>query len=226
MGGDRKGRSEKMPNWCTNNLTITGNKETVLALMDRAASGEHNYVGPFNNRPEEFDWGSFTPIQMELLMKDDDLFIDKSDSRSLFSFHAFVPVPREIMLSPYDPNRLKEMTVKYPEWFSRFPNLIAGYDWEHKNFGVKWGANSPEIEDHGGDDENYSVTYSFDTAWAPPTEFLHRLSALYPTLSFEHFFREEGMGFEGDYRWEDGKCVMADDRDYESEEEDNYSEDS
>ena len=211
-----------MPNWCYNTLTIRGDKETVLGLIERASTGEHDYVGPFSRRGrEDMDWGTFTPVQMELLMGDDDLFRDKSEVKSIFSFHAFVPVPREVMLAPYDPNSLREVKAKYPEWFDRFPNLIAGYDWEHKEWGVKWGAREASIneqyEDTNGDQV---VVYSFDTAWGPPTEFMHKLAALYPTLSFQLSFREEGMGFEGDYSWWDGECTEMDDRDCEQEDDD------
>lgn len=207
-----------MPNWCSNTLTITGDKSTVLALMERAASGEHNFVGPFNDRKTNFDWGAFTPIQMETLMRDDDLFRDNSDKKSVFSFHAFVPVPREVMLAPYDENRLKEVAAKYPEWFGRFPNLLSGYDWEHKNWGCKWGASEAHISEQGGSDDDYSVTYDFETAWAPPITFMDQLAALYPNLQFSLSYSEPGMNFAGDVEWNDGECTGHDERECEEEE--------
>jgi len=173
-----------MPNWCSNTLTISGDAIEVLALMEKAASGDHVFVGPFQGRIEDYDWGDFTPIQMEMLMRDDDLFRDKSSNRSVFSFHAFVPMPREVMLAPYDSNRLKEAVAKYPEWFSRFPNLISGYDWEHKMWGVKWGASDAYITDQGRTGDCYSVFYDFNTAWGPAITFMDKLAALYPNLKF------------------------------------------
>lgn len=218
-----------MPNWNSNTLTIRGEKSAVLALKERAASGAHDYVGPFNNKSEETDWGSFTPIKMEMLMMDDDLFKDKREDKPVLSFHPFVPVPREVMLAPYDGNRLKEAAAKYPEWFGRFPNLLSGYDWEHKNFGVKWDASEAFISDEGGSDDDYSLTYDFQTAWAPPMEFMHSLAKLYPTMNFVLSYREDGMGFEGDAEWEGGECTVHDQRDCEEEEEeedDGYEEGS
>ena len=209
-----------MPNWNSNTLTIRGEKSAILALMERAASGSHDYVGPFNKHDESMDWGSFTPIQMEMLMMDDDLFRDKSETKSVFSFHAFVPVPKHVMLAPYDPNRLKEAAGKYPEWFSRFPDMIAGYDWENSNWGCKWGSSEASLYDQGGSDEDYYVDYTFDTAWAPPMEFMHSLAKLYPTMRFVLSYREDGMGFEGDAEWEGGECTVHDQRDCEEEEED------
>lgn len=216
-----------MPNWCSNTLYISGKKSTILALIERAASGGHRYVGPFNNRNNDTDWGAFTPIQMEALMKDDDLFLDKSEKSSCFSFHAFVPVPREVMLSPYDTGELNRKKAEYPEWFSRFPNLKAGYDWETENWSCKWGASSPMIGSQSGDDEDYTVEYSFDTPWGPPTDFMHSFALMYPSLSFTLDFREEGMGFEGQYVWSNGACIRMEDGEIErEEEEDEWEENS
>lgn len=216
-----------MPNWCYNTLTIRGDNDTVAALMERAKSGDHDYVGPFNPRSpaeEKVDWGTFTPVQMELLMKDDDLFRDKRQVLPPLSFHAFIPVPREVMLAPYDPGSLAKRKAEYPEWFDRFPGLIAGYDWEHKNWGVKWGARDVSISDKTDINGETEVVYAFDTAWGPPTEFMDRLAALYPTLQFHLSFTEEGVGFEGDYYWSDGVCTGMDDRECEPEEEEDEGE--
>lgn len=215
-----------MPNWNANTLTISGDKATIQALIKRAASGEHNYVGPFSQRKEEMEWGTFTPIQMEALMQDDDLFTDKSENKSVFSFHAFVPVPREIMLAPYDTGNLAKRKAEFPEWFDRFPGLMAGYDWENANWGCKWGASNPCLEEEYGTDESYTVTYSFDTPWGPPTEFMHSLAKVYPGLYFTLRFSEPGMGFEGEYEWEGGECIGMDDREIENEEEEEFEENS
>ena len=224
-----------MPNWCSNSLTIRGDKATILALMERAASGSHDYVGPFNKHDESMDWGSFTPIQMEMLMKDDDLFKDKREHKPVFSFHAFVPVPREVMLAPYDSNRLKEAAAKYPEWFGRFADLydsngnliksglLSGYDWEHKNFGVKWDACEAHITNQGGSDDDYSVTYEFDTAWGPAMTFMDSFAALYPDLHFSLSYDEPGMGFAGNAEWSDGQCILNDQ--WQSDEEESEEED-
>jgi len=222
MGGSKKRKEERMPNWCSNTLTVYGDKETLDAFIERAASGEHDYVGPFNKRKEgesAADWEGFTPIQMEMLMQDDDLFKDKSDKKSSFSFHAFVPVPREVMLAPYDPHRLKEMASKYPEWFSRYPDMIAGYDWENRNWGCKWGASDVTLSYTGVKGRDQLVEYDFQTPWAPPMEFMDCLAKLYPTMKFVLSYREEGMGFQGDAEWEGGLCTGHDQRDCEEEEE-------
>lgn len=209
-----------MPNWCSNELTVSAaTREELDAFIARAASGDHVFVGPFQGRIEGYDWGAFTPIQMEMLMRDDELFTDKRDDKPVLSFHAFVPMPREVMLAPYDGNRLKEAAAKYPEWFGRFPNLLSGYDWEHKNWGVKWGACEVSIGEVYQDDKGrWCVDYSFDTAWGPPEDFYYQVGKMYPTMNFYANYREEGMGFQGTVRMEGGECTESDQ--WETEQED------
>lgn len=207
-----------MPNWCSNTLTISGDVIAVLDLIERAASGEHVFVGPLNEHDKGVDWGFFTPIQMEALMRDDDLFRDKRDSKSVLCFHAFVPMPREVMLAPYDGNRLKEAAAKYPEWFGRFPDLLSGYDWEHKMWGVKWGASDAYVSDQGRTGDCYSVFYDFNTAWGPPITFMDKLAALYPDLIFSLSYSEEGMNFAGDIEWRGGVCTERNERECDKEE--------
>ena len=214
-----------MPNWCSNTLTVRGDKSAVLALIERARSGEHVFVGPFQGSIEGYDWGTFTPIQMEVLMSNDDLFRDNRENKSPLCFHAFVPMPREVMLAPYDGNRLKEAAQKCPEWFGRFPGLLSGYDWEHKAWGVKWGACEAHITDQGGSDDDYSVTYEFDTAWGPAMNFMDALAALYPDLHFSLSYDEPGMAFAGNAEWSNGQCILndhwqSDEEEIEEEDED------
>jgi len=216
-----------MPNWCSNELTVSAaTREELDAFIARAASGDHVFVGPFQGRIEGYDWGAFTPIQMEMLMRDDELFTDKRDDKPVLSFHAFVPMPREVMLAPYDGNRLKEAAAKYPEWFGRFPDLLSGYDWEHKNWGVKWGACEVSIGEVYQDDEGrWCVDYSFDTAWGPPEDFYYQVGKMYPTMNFYATYREEGMGFQGTVRMEGGECTESDQWETEQEDEEEDGDD-
>lgn len=224
MVGFGKRKEGSVPNWCSNTLTVPGkSREEIEAFIARAASGEHVFVGPFaqnfDKEKKEFDWGTFTPIYMEMLMRDDELFMDKMDNKSKLSFHAFVPMPREVMLAPYDGNRLQKAKVEYPEWFDRFPNLLAGYDWEHRNWGVKWGACEAEVSEIWEEGGEYKVDFSFDTAWGPPEDFYYQVGKMYPSLTFHATYSEEGMGFEGVVRMEGGECVESDQWETEREDE-------
>lgn len=218
-----------MPNWCSNTLIVRGASADVAAFVEKAKGPTHRYIGPFNRdwtnkEADTFDWGGFTPLMMEVLMDNPDTFIGGQEEH--LSFHALYPVPKEILLSPYDGNRLKEATQKYPEWFNRFPNLIAGYDWENRHWGTKWGASGVILngvqEVGNGESE---ACYEFDTAWSPPTDFVHKIAGDFPALTFELTYSEEGMGFAGEVTWSDGECVSTDEYDiYEEEDEENGGE--
>ena len=66
------------------------------------------------------------------------------------------------------------------------------YDWSLENWGTKWDAC-----EGGTHISDYEVEASFDTAWAPPTPWLEKVSVKYKKLRFELEYTEEGMGFEG-----------------------------
>ena len=84
------------------------------------------------------------------------------------------------------------------------------YDWRCENWGTKW-----DIEAHLRTEDNELLEYQFDSAWAPPTQFLVLASKLFKKLSFQIKYDEPGMGFFGLFRAKKGFVV-----------EDNYVESS
>ena len=87
----------------------------------------------------------------------------------------------------------------------------VGYDWQIANWGTKWNAYEvypstfplvlEEVEDKG------DLTFSFETAWSPPIEWLIQMSEKYPALTFSLMYDEPGMAFCGwlvarEGRWE------------------------
>ena len=91
------------------------------------------------------------------------------------------------------------------------------YDWHCDNWGTKWNAydiypeSFPAILDEieGSKD----LTYSFNTAWAPPLTWLYEASKRYPLLTFVLAYREDGMDFAGVCGVRAGKIVA--DTEYE-----------
>ena len=76
------------------------------------------------------------------------------------------------------------------------------YNWSIENWGTKWDACE------GGTNVcDYEVNASFDTAWAPPTPWLEKVSVKYKKLRFELEYTEEGMGFEGKAFAKDGDMI-------------------
>jgi hypothetical protein len=54
-----------------------------------------------------------------------------------------------------------------------------------------------------------TVTYSFDTAWAPPIEGYIHISRLFPGLRFTMTYYEPGMCFAGCAIIEDGEVIAS-----------------
>lgn len=94
------------------------------------------------------------------------------DRASVLNFHSLVPIPAEVIAAGC---------------------AAAGYDWERAHWGCKWGACHPELVDEW---EGH-LTYTFDTAWSPPLEFLQQLGPQWPNLIFLLDYEEMGMGFKG-----------------------------
>jgi hypothetical protein len=71
------------------------------------------------------------------------------------------------------------------------------YHWKIANWGTKWdiSACEPTVEEDG-----YSMTLAFDTAWSPPTGAYEKLKALGFTI--KAYYYESGMQFAG--IWENG----------------------
>lgn len=96
----------------------------------------------------------------------------KEQKQNVLNFHSLVPIPPETLSTGYGP---------------------AGYEWELKNWGCKWGASSTELVD----EMEGHVAYAFDTPWVPPVPFLAKLGPAWPTLTFLLDYEEMGMGFKG-----------------------------
>jgi hypothetical protein len=68
------------------------------------------------------------------------------------------------------------------------------YDWCVTNWGTKWDITSAFI---GDDTEEGSITFSFDTAWAPPIEAFRYWAQKDGRVTYRLTYMEEGMAFVG-----------------------------
>jgi len=104
------------------------------------------------------------------------------------SFNAMVPMPVELERTQSPNNAPEEQKQALRAAFGS----DNWYDWHIAAWGTKWDIGSAERTIKGP-----RVTYSFETAWGPPTEWLDRIRHFYPQLSFELSYEEPGMGFAG-----------------------------
>jgi rubredoxin len=66
------------------------------------------------------------------------------------------------------------------------------YNWNLRNWGCKWDANGPAMDELPG-----QLRYTFDTAWSPPTQAMESLAEQYPDLTIRvRFIEEQGWGGE------------------------------
>ena len=68
------------------------------------------------------------------------------------------------------------------------------YDWCVNNWGTKWEAHSPFV---GDDTEEDTITFSFDTAWAPPVAAFRHWAERDGRVTYRLTYMETGMGFVG-----------------------------
>ena len=72
-------------------------------------------------------------------------------------------------------------------------------DWYHNNinsWGTKWDVFGNVQMGHY-EEGNESLSYSFDSAWSPPTPTTERLSEIFPELIIVHTYYETGCDFWG-----------------------------
>lgn len=135
------------------------------------------------------------------------------DDKQYIDFNAILPLPEELINTTApnpDPeaDKSKELIAKYGscDW----------YDWCIENWGTKW--NATAIDDWYVSKKKTSAQISFDTAWSQPTNWLIAASKMFPNLSFDLEFYEEGNCFIGHYDIKNGEFVTKEEPDWDSKE--------
>lgn len=117
-------------------------------------------------------------------------------------FESLLPMPAELSntTSPVPdsvaPEQRADLIAKYgtDNW----------YDWQRKNWGVKWGDCNTQLL---ATIDDQALGFTFDTPWGPPTVGLLTISAGWPTLLFEIKYFESGMQFQGEWRAQGGRVL-------------------
>ena len=175
-----------MPNWCYNSLTIEGSKKDIKAIKEQLNK-------PFKQSHDSWDKETGQMRVVEALY-----------SNPVFAFHNIYNhtqdgISDEEYLKQPDRNQSLEESLMFKgnSW----------YDWNVRNWGTKWDVAvadnekypETELQDEGKD----FLSYSFNTAWSPPTEAIVKLSTQYPDLDFELSYEEE-TGWGGLLQFEAG----------------------
>ena len=175
-----------MPNWCFNTLIITGNEKDLLALKEKAQGDkEEEEYGVM--RKTLLDFNKFLPYPAEFKERDD-LCHKYREYKGEFC------VDKRKFSIKEEKELLAEIIKRGEDYFQTDGYNLGGYDWCSANWGTKW--NACQTSCHMID---RTLTYTFDTAWAPPLGVLTEMSKQFPDLKMKLMAETEGYGREGKY---------------------------
>jgi hypothetical protein len=153
-----------MPNWVSNSVRVTGDKKELKRFAEQAG---RSYTRKYQDA--EGKW------------------YEAESNNEHLSFWNFVR-PDDSILDEYWGSERQDLSLE--EKLQHKTN--HWYDWNIRNWGVKWDASDVYFEDWDGE-----LAYDFETPWGFPYEALEVMVAQYPTLTFSvRFLEEQGWGGE------------------------------
>jgi len=159
-----------MPNWTLNRVTAEGEEGDVRAFLDAVKSDD-----------QVFDFNRIIPIPQ--ILSHTVSGSREFDGRKYASW--FVENPgaafNDRIERPFtegEQSQLKE--IGHSDWYS----------WCCANWGTKWNACDPEIEDEKSIRYG-SVAIIFSTAWNEPEPIFYKIAKLFPKLTFSFEWRHE-----------------------------------
>jgi len=171
-----------MPNWCENEVIISGDKDKVKELVELMTPRfDYNRLIPM---PEEL-LGSRSPA---MIISQKEYEIQEINNREIIA--KAKQEGKEIPVFSLGDGITIEMSNSFIEKYG-YDNW---YDWSVKNWGTKWNACRVEFEYKDGSD--YAV-YVFDSPWNPPDKVCFALRNKFPELEIEWNYNEEGMQLSG-----------------------------
>ena len=173
-----------MPNWCENELTITGPLAEVSALME-AVRGN----GVLGDDETPFDFNKIIPYpdSFKRLDIESDAIQKKIDAMS---------------------NKDRAEYIARHGWPKDGYNQ-GGYQWCAKEWGTKWPACNPVVSDR-----KYGKHIAFRTPWGPPKPVIAALSKQFPKVKLTLRFWEGGMQFKGKEVYKGGVSLLSVKSDY------------
>ena len=173
-----------MPNWCSNEVAITGSAEDIKVL--------HKLLG------DKMDFNKIIPMPEELHgTKSPTTILSQEDYDKAVAERMVIQAKEEKtvhdnMVLNCGIGITQEMSDTLVEKYG-FNNW---YEWSVNNWGTKWNIGNDEGQGDWGDT---SVHFTFYTAWSPPEPIYNALAEKYPNLDIDWNYEEEGMGFRGNF---------------------------
>ena len=113
-----------------------------------------------------------------------------TDTRYLEIISSYIPCPTELyeVTSP-----LKEEQKEFAAIMLENYGSANWYDWQHDNWGVKWGDCNTFIDEQ----DEASVKFRFETPWGTAEKAFLKISSMFPELIFLFSYEEEAGFFCG-----------------------------
>lgn len=162
-----------MPNWCYNEVEISGPRDEMLRLLDKCGFKDN-----------KFSFNGIRPLPTDLVGIISGII--KVDGVEYESW-------REIDGNkiPIYADELATLKEKHgaADW----------YDWCYINWGVKWDSSCVDylFNDVDKGHEDIEVSVMFETAWGPPDALYDFILKEYPNISWDWFYKEPAMRFAG-----------------------------
>ena len=177
-----------MPNWCMNELTVTGNTEELKRFVEASMGLPADYPPqPWEKEPRT------------------------KPTVPYFSFNALIPTPKEVLEIGFDGHdKILDLNMKYAlRGQTVYP--IDDYHWNIANWGTKWDIYHDAItaETMGWHEGADHICFEFDTAWSPPDKWRASVGKLFPALQFKLHYEEPGCFFAGDMFVSEGVTTIV-----------------
>ncbi len=226
-----------MPNWCVNQVDITGDEAEIVRLIEFVRGGGDAFDFAKIVPPPDSPIYAASETQSDFQCGCKKVWVETKAAVMGAEGHEYdkdygyekhegywavdgVPVEKEILNN----GTIKDFVAagfggsmvcpihKQPE-ISAHPDWW--YNWNVANWGTKW--NCSEVWHDRADDMNTAgrTSYNFDTAWSPAERVIHALSGMFPTLTISHRYCEGGMGYAGEVMYHSGNEISR--QEYSSE---------
>jgi hypothetical protein len=163
-----------MPNWTSNSIYAEGSSEQINEFLE-TIRGENGVL----------DFNSIIP--MPELLKNTGSGACTIDGQSVKSWY----IVERADYANKKPEKTRLFTADEEAQLAEIGHR-SWYDWSIANWGTKWNACDPEIDQHAKEKTSVRITYS--TAWSEPLPILKKLIDLFPHLALTFEWTHEGEG--------------------------------
>ena len=175
-----------MPNHCSNHLTVSGSEKEMKSFYDSLKSIPEEDQSDDDKIERVFDFSDFIPMP-------ESLHITSGSNVT----RALEALKGEANIGPGSdyPHITEEHLEEAKTYLSNVEKYGHGdwYNWANHYWGTKWNA----YDSYALVVEDDCFVVSFCTAWSPPMPVLEKICELFPNLTIEMEYQEEGMGFAG-----------------------------